>query len=122
MTAATLFPDLEADAAPVLEPATDPAKLFDPKHWFYDPVSRRGLPYDGMRPCSCGSLIYLFITRGIGDRDHHVFCETCYADPRYRLSRPQDLIYAKLDKRTKTVTYTRSIEQILEMRKRIKAK
>lgn len=119
MNAATLFPEA-SEAIPAAAP--DPSALFDPKFWFYDIIARVGLPYDLMKPCSCGSFSFVFITRGINSRDHHVYCERCLPDPRYRMSRPQDLIYAKLDVRTKVVTYTMPIEQILDLRKRIKSK
>lgn len=114
-------PTLAPRGAPQARP-DDASKLFDPALWFYDPVCRRGLPYDLMRPCSCGCTRFLFVTRGLDDRDHHVCCERCYPDPRYRLSRLHDLTYAWLDVRTKRVTYTRPVAETIAMRGRIKAK
>lgn len=105
---------------PVLEPlksaVDEAAKLFDPKLWFYDRVSRKGLPYDLMRACSCGCRVFNMVMRGPGDRDCHVVCQVCYKDSRYRLWHKNDIVYATLDVRTKRVTYTRPIAETIAMR------
>ena len=111
----------------VLTPAMPPIAstaieaMFPPEAWYYDPISRKGLPWSGVRPCSCGSVRFLFITRGVGDRDHGVYCQACYERPddRYRLRRKSDLIYATLDTRTKEVTATMPVHEVLELRARM---
>jgi hypothetical protein len=100
--------------------AMDPETLFPPEAWYYDPISRKGLPYASVRPCSCGGTLFLFVTRGVGDRDHSVVCEACYRGRfAYRLQRKHDLAYAVLDTRTKTVTATRPVAEVLELRARM---
>jgi hypothetical protein len=94
--------------------------MFPPDRWYFDPVSRAGLPYDRVRPCSCGCTRFLFVTRGVSDRDHSVVCEACYQGPfKYRLWRKHDLVYATLDTRTKTVTPTRPVAEVLALRARM---
>ena len=94
--------------------------MFPAKDWYFDPVSRSGVPYDGMRPCSCGSVRFLFVSRIADDRGH-VVCEHCYGreDDRYRLRRKHDLIYATLDTRTKEVTATMPVHEVLAFRAKL---
>jgi hypothetical protein len=106
-------PDADADADAA-------SRLFDPALYHYDPVSRCGLPYDGMRPCSCGCTQFMLVMRG-EDTRCHVICQACYGDVRFRLARPDDLVYGHLDKRTKVVTYNRPLGELIAMRSRIKA-
>lgn len=97
------------------------AQLFDPAQYHYDPVSRCGLPYDLMRRCGCGGTQFQLIMRG-EDTRCHVICQACYADWRFRLSRPDDVIYGHLDVARKHVTYNRPLPELVAMRAKLGAK
>lgn len=103
----------------LLEPLTTPpasSDLFPADEWLYDPISRTGMPIDSIRPCSCGSTTFLMLTRGEGSADHHTYCDRCYANPRYRMSRPEDLIYGRLDVNTLEVVQLMPTDEILQRR------
>jgi hypothetical protein len=107
---------------PMPRAKSDPAALFDPECWIYDPVARVGIPRETIRPCSCGSTGFVLILRGDGTTTFPVHCAACYVEPRFRMARPDDLDYATLDVGTGRVTYTRDAAEINRHRRMAEAR
>lgn len=108
------MPESPRSLKPVAAPDTplDHAAMFPELEWIYDPISRTAIARSALRPCSCGSTRFVYIARGSGTSDFHVYCEQCRAVPRFHMARKGDLVYARLDVATGLVTYSMSHDDI----------
>lgn len=89
-------------------PVDDRSALFPDDIWIYDRVTVSGIARDLLRPCECGSTLFVMILRTDGRSDHGAYCEACYRGKRHRLARKGDLIYGRLDAAEGILAYSKA--------------